>query len=350
MKIVVVGASGNVGTSTLRALGGEPTVDEIVALARRRPQVELPKVRWEEADVTTDDLVERFRGAGCVIHLAWLIQPSRVTEVTSRTNVEGSRRVFAAAAEAKVPALVYASSVGAYSKGPKDRAVDESWPTDGIVGSYYSRQKAATERQLDVCEEANPGIRVVRLRPGLIFKDEAATQIRRFFLGPFAPNPLFRKRLVPVVPDVPGLRFQAVHSDDVGEAYRLAAVSDVHGPFNIAAAPVLDPPTLAEALGARRVPVPPSALRSAAALSWHLRLQPTSPGWVKMALSVPIMDTTRARTVLGWTPQKTAIEAVEDLLEGLAHGTDFPTPPLAKETSGRLRSREIRAGIGSKQL
>src|SRR5204863_7815086 len=286
---VGVGASGNGGTGTLGALGDAPAVEEIVALARRRPQLELPKARWAEADVTRDDLVERFRGAACVIHLAWLIQPSRVTEVTTKTNVDGSRRVFAAVAEAKVPALVYASSVGAYSKGPKDRAVDESWPTDGIVGSYYSRQKAATERQLDEFEAAHPELRVVRLRPGLIFKDEAATQIRRFFLGPFAPNPLFRRKLVPVIPDVRGLRFQAVHSDDVGDAYRLAALGDAQGAFNIAADPVLDPPTLADALGARVVPVPRGALRSAAALSWHLRLQPTSPDWVQMALSVPIM-------------------------------------------------------------
>ena len=52
-----------------------------------------------------------------------------------RTNVEGSRRVFAAVAAAEVPALVYASSVGAYSAGPKDKRVDESWPVDGIPTS-----------------------------------------------------------------------------------------------------------------------------------------------------------------------------------------------------------------------
>src|SRR5438045_6314473 len=110
MRVVVVGASGNVGTSTLAALGDAPAVEEIVALARRRPQLELPKARCAEADVTRDDLVERFRGAACVIHLAWLIQPSRVTEVTTKTTVDGSRRVFAADAEAKVPALDYALS------------------------------------------------------------------------------------------------------------------------------------------------------------------------------------------------------------------------------------------------
>jgi UDP-glucose 4-epimerase len=350
MRIVVVGASGNVGTSTLRALAGAPEVEEITAIARRRPDINLPKVSWQAADVVHSELAPHFAGARAVIHLAWLIQPSRDREATGRANVDGSERVFRAVAEAGVPALVYASSVGAYSPGPKDRAVDESWPTDGVEASYYSRQKAATERTLDVFESEHSDIRVVRLRPGLIFKDEAATQIRRFFLGPFAPNPLFRRKLVPAIPAVPGLRFQAVHSDDVGEAYRLAALGDARGPFNIAADPVLDPPTLAAALGARTVPVPQAALRSAAALTWHLRLQPTSPDWVEMGLSVPVMSTKRARTELGWEPRKSSLEAVEELLDGIYRGTDYPTPPLARETSGRLRSREIRAGVGARPL
>jgi UDP-glucose 4-epimerase len=350
MRVVVAGASGNVGTSTLRALAAAPEVESIAALARRLPELKVPKVEWASADVVRDDLAARFRGADAVIHLAWIIQPSRAPEVTTRANVEGSERVFRAVADAGVPALIYASSVGAYSKGPKDRAVDESWPTDGIDASYYSRQKASTERLLDRFEAEHPAIRVVRLRPGLIFKDEAATEIRRFFLGPFAPNPLFRKKLVPVIPDVPGLRFQAVHSDDVGDAYRRATVSEASGAFNLAAEPVLDAATLARALGARTVRVPPGALRSAAALSWHLRLQPTSPGWIEMALGVPIMDTRRAREELGWDPRKSATEAIEELLEGICRGSDYPTPPLARETSGRLRAREIRAGVGARPV
>jgi UDP-glucose 4-epimerase len=349
-RIVLIGASGNVGTSVLSCLVEAPEVGEIVAIARRRPELEMEKVSWHTADVVNDDLAGLLAGADAVVHLAWLIQPSRDAEVTDRANVEGSRRVFDAVAAAGVPALVYASSVGAYSPGPKDRAVAESWPTGGVPSSYYSRQKAATERVLDEFEASHPGVRVARLRPGLIFKEEAATQIRRFFLGPFAPNPLLRRKLVPVIPDVPGLRFQAVHSDDVAAAYCAAALGDARGPFNIAADPVLDPPAIAEALGARTVPVPRAAMKSAAALSWHLRLQPTSPDWVEMGLAVPIMDTSRARQELGWTPRKTAIETLEELLDGFSRGADYPTPPLSRETSGRFRSREIRAGVGGRPL
>jgi UDP-glucose 4-epimerase len=68
-----------------------------------------------------------------------------------------------------------------------------------------------------------------------------------------------------------------------------------------------------------------------------------------MALNVPVMDTTRARTELGWTPQRGAEDALLDLLEGLRTGADFPTPPLAKETSGPLRIREILTGVGGRE-
>ena len=68
-----------------------------------------------------------------MVHLAWLIQPGRDESVTARVNLHGSRRVFDAVVAARVSSLIYASSVGAYSAGPKDRLVDESWPTDGIL-------------------------------------------------------------------------------------------------------------------------------------------------------------------------------------------------------------------------
>src|SRR4051812_8024873 len=245
MRVVVVGATGNVGTSTVAALASDPSVDEIVGVARRLPDTVPPKVRWVAADIRTGDLVSIFRGADVVVHLAWLIQPSRDQAELRSVNVDGSARLFRAVAEAGVPALVYASSVGAYSPGPKDRRVDESWPTDGIPSSFYARHKAEVERLLDRFERERPDTRVVRLRPGLIFKREAATGIRRLFAGPFFPSIVLRGGRAPIVPSIPGLRFQAVPSDDVAQAYKLAVLGDARGAFNVAAEPVLDPPALA---------------------------------------------------------------------------------------------------------
>jgi nucleoside-diphosphate-sugar epimerase len=348
MRVVVTGASGNVGTSVLAALGRDPAVTEIVGLARRIPvELDLPQVRWVQADVATSPLVPIFEGADAVVHLAWLIQPSHDEETMERTNVHGSERVFGAAAQAAVGSLVYASSVGAYSPGPKDEAVDESWPTEGIPTSAYSRHKVRVERLLDDFE-AGSRMRVVRLRPGLIFKREAASEIRRFFIGPLLPHMLVRPRLIPFVPDVPRLRFQAVHADDVGEAYRRAVVGTAEGAFNVAAEPTIGPPELASLLRARPVPVPAKALRTAAALTWRAHLQPADAGWIDLALGVPVMDTARARRELGWEPTTTSLDALAELLNGIRDAAGGRTPPLASDAGGPLRLGELATGVGSR--
>src|SRR5215208_4935489 len=106
MRVAVVGATGNVGTSVLHALVGESSVESILGIARREPPLRWPKTDWAEADIVRDDLVPLFRGADAVVHLAWLIQPSRDEDMLRAANVDGSRRVFEAVAEAGVPALV----------------------------------------------------------------------------------------------------------------------------------------------------------------------------------------------------------------------------------------------------
>jgi nucleoside-diphosphate-sugar epimerase len=347
MRVVITGATGNVGTSVVAALERDPAVTEIVGLARRLPGAGASKVRWVAADVAETPLAPIFAGADAVVHLAWAIQPSHDEPAMERVNVLGSQRVFGAAAEAGVPALVYASSVGAYSPGPKDEAVDESWPTDGIPSSPYSRHKARVERLLDDFA-AGSRMRVVRLRPGLIFKREAASEIRRFFLGPLLPSFLVRPRLIPFVPDVPGLRFQAVHADDVGEAYRRAVVGAARGAFNIAAAPTIGPPELASLLRARRLPIPGAALRAATSLTWRAHLQPADAGWIDLALNCPVMDISRAKLELGWEPRTGSLDALGELLLGIRDGAGGDTPPIDPAAGGPGRLGELASGIGSK--
>jgi UDP-glucose 4-epimerase len=348
VRVVVTGASGNVGTSLLRSLADEPAVDSVLGLCRRVPKASFAKVEWRAADVARTPLRPLFGGADAVVHLAWLIQPARDRRLVRSVNVDGSARVFAAAAAAGVGTLVYASSVGAYGPGPKDRRVDESWPTTGIPSSFYSRHKSEVERLLDRFEAEHERTRVVRLRPGLIFKREAASGIRRLFAGPLLPGSLLRPALIPVIPELDRLVFQAVHSYDVGEAYRLALVGDVSGAFNIAAEPVLDPGELARLFEARRLRLPARPLRMAAAASYKLRLQPSEPGWLDMGLEVPLMDVTRARELLGWSARHSATDALRDLLAGMREGAGLDTPPLQAGGAGPLRTRELLSGVGGR--
>lgn len=344
MRVVVTGATGNVGTSVVSALGGDERVDEIIGVSRRLPDWRAPKTRWVSADVARDELVEHFEGADAVIHLAWLIQPSRDDAELRRVNVDGSRRVFEAAVRAGVPSLVHASSVGVYSPGPKDRVVDESCPRDGVPTLFYSRHKAEVERILDGFEDR---LRVVRLRPGLIFKAEAGPEIRRLFAGPFLPARLLGH--LPVVPLPDRLAVQCVHADDVGDAYRLAALSpEARGAYNIAADPLLQPADLARLLGGRHVTVPERPLRVLADVAFRARLSPTPPGWFDLGLEVPTMDIARAREQLGWTPAHSSTDALLELLSGMKQSSGAPTPPLEPHAGGRARLGELLTGLGGR--
>ena len=302
MRIVVTGATGNVGTSVLAALAGDPRVEEIVGLARRFP-LEQPAHPLGAADVAP--------AAGRAFPRRRRRHPPRVADPALARRRPAARRQ-----RRRLPAGLRGGRRGRRRRarprllgrrllaGADDRAVDESWPTDGIPTSFYARHKAAAERLLDEVEAAHPGLRVVRLRPGLIFKREAAgdpAAVR----GPVPAVAAARPGRLPLLPLPAGL-CQAVHSADVGEAYRLAATDQrARGAYNVAADPVLDAAALGRMLGARPVASRPRGARRRSP-DLAARLQPTPPGWLDMGMPVPLMAARRIREELGWAPRHAA--------------------------------------------
>ncbi|MGW7431801.1 NAD-dependent epimerase/dehydratase family protein [Streptomyces sp. NPDC054861] len=339
LKVVVTGATGNVGTSLVRALAREPRVASVLGLARRTPRLTLPKTEWAEVDLSLERdeprLAQYVEDADAVVHLAWRFQPTHDPVETWRSNVLGSLRVFQAVAAGRVPVLIHASSVGAYSPGPKTGAgVSESWPTHGWPGAAYTREKAYLERVLDTFERDHPLIRVVRMRPGFLFKEESASEQRRIFAGRFFPGGLLRPELLPLVPEFEGLRFQTLHTDDAADAYRRALLRDVRGAFNLAADPVIDAKALAGLLDARTVKVPKGAVRGALSAAWRLRVVPASPDLFDAVLHLPLLSTDRARRELDWEPSMTSVEAVEAFLRGVRAGGGDATAPLTGRRIG----------------
>lgn len=328
MRVVVVGGTGNVGTAVVGALSADERVARITALARRVPAGSWPRTEFRSVDVTRDDLRPHVEGADVVIHLAWKFQPTHRPTATWNVNVGGSTRLFAAVADAGVPALVYASSVGAYSPAPGSE-VDETWATDSIPTAAYGREKAYLERVLDTFEATHSAIRVVRMRMAFVFQRSSASQQRRLFAGRFLPAPLLERGKLPLLPFPAGLRIQAVHASDVGAAYRLAAFSDARGAFNLAAEPVIDGRMLAGLLGGRSVAVPPRLVKLALAAAWHARVVPAEPALLELALGLPTMKTDRAREQLGWVPRVGALEAVAEVIDGIAERSGGATAPLA---------------------
>lgn len=338
MRVVVVGASGNVGTAVLRRLAAEPAVESVVGVARRPPVgagAPYDTATWEALDVADPAAAGRltgvFAGADAVVSLVWRLQPSWDVAGLEQVNVQGTRRVLEAVQAAGVPRLVYSSSIGAYAPSPGGTPRDESWPTTGIASSPYSSQKAQVERLLD-----DSGLPVLRVRPAVVLQPAAAGEIARFFLGPYVPTSLIRPSLLKVLPWPKGLRGQIVHADDLADALVRGLVAGIDGGLNVATGPLLSRELVAGVLGAKAFGVPPRLVRGAVTATWKAHLQPTDAGWIDMALNAPVMDTSRARS-LGWAPAHPTDAVLRDFLAALADGTGTGSPALAPRTpvSGR---------------
>lgn len=330
MRIVVIGASGNIGSAAVRELTARG--HQVVGVARRKPDLpggsESASVHWEAADVETDPLLPLVQDADAVVHLGWKFQPTHDAAQTWRTNVLGTQRLIDAVRRAEVPALVVASSIAALSPKQDDRPVGEEWPTDGASTAAYCREKAYNERVLDIFEAQGSGTRVVRLRPAFVFQRSAASEQRRIFGGALARPVLFDRRFVPVLPLPRGLRMQAVHAGDVGQAVAAAVEREVRGAFNLAAQGVLTRSELGKLMHAPTIELPVAAVRAVLQAGWVTRALPVPGDLLTALMQVPTLSAERARRELAWRPRHDAVEAVAAMLSGAAHSAGSQLPPL----------------------
>lgn len=341
MRAVVTGASGNVGTAVVRAARSRGW--SIAGVVRRPPDLAEPydEVDWIACDLASDTAGAELRaaldGADAVIHLAWSINPGADEDPMWRTNNLGTRNVLEAAASAGVPRVVVASSSAAYSPAPRWSAIDENWATEGIDESAYSRGKAQLEKTLAAFAEKNPSVAVGWIRPCAIVQRNAGGEFAKWLLPPMVPAGALGQRWVPL-PLWPGLRAQLVHSDDVADAVCRIVEQRAEGPFNLAAAPVLDAPSIAQIVNGQRVPIPKQVLAAGAWLAWRAGTQPLHPGWLALADRAPILDTTRARELLDWHPTHSSSEVLEAFVMGVKEGAGTASPALP---------RRVVRGLGS---
>lgn len=363
MRIVIIGASGNVGTALLRQLVQRRPTDHLVGVTRRTPPDTPPydDVEWVRVDVSADgaadELAAVLQPGDTVVNLAWGFQPTRDVARLERVGVGGLRALLDAARRTEPAQIVHLSSVGAYRGAPRGRRVDESWPTDGVPGSAYSRHKAAAERLLDAfesaidsaCEKDELAHRpvVTRLRPGLIFQRDAGSELMRYAVPGYVPAWLIRA--LPVLPMDRRLVVPVVHADDVADAIVAAVERRAPGAFNLAAEPPITRDDIAAALHARPVHVPPQVVRAVVAAAWHAHLMPLSPGWIDLAFAAPLLDTRRAREVLDWRPRVDARAALADAIAGMAAGAATDSPVLRRRTVLTQAAELIRSGPVSRR-
>jgi UDP-glucose 4-epimerase len=325
LTVAVTGPTGDIGKSVVRELERAPEVARIVGMARR--PFDAKGLGWERAEYRQGDVLDRasveglVEDADVVVHLAFIIFGSH--EETRRNNLQGTRNVFEATVAAGAQRLVYTSSVAAYGfHRDNPQPLTEDVEPRGTEGFYYSAQKAELEGLLRELVNGSSTDAYV-LRPCIVAGSEATTVIEEIvdimsLNGTLAPFQRLLESLpvvAPVLPD-PGVPMQLVHHDDVATAVRAAVLGGgTPGVYNLAAGDELTTADIAEALGWRSVPVPSLAVDAATRLLSSAPLVPARAGWINSFTVPVVMDCSRAREELGWKPERSGRETLDETVE-----------------------------------
>jgi nucleoside-diphosphate-sugar epimerase len=153
MKIVVTGGAGYLGsmvTAKLLQTGHNVTVVDKLTYGGRGLLAYGGESRFRlaHADVRRlDHLVDAFRGAQVVVHLAAVVgEPAcAIDEPQARhTNVDGTLTALAAAQQCEVKQFIFSSTCSNYGISSADSLADESSPLQPL--SEYARSKIAAEQ------------------------------------------------------------------------------------------------------------------------------------------------------------------------------------------------------------
>jgi UDP-glucose 4-epimerase len=322
--VAVTGPTGDIGISAVSALDRDPEIGRVIGMARR--PFDPSDQGWTKVEYRQGDILDRaavdalVADADIVVHLAFIIMGSR--EDSARVNLAGTRNVFEATVAAHRPRrLVYTSSVAAYGYHSDNPVpITEEVPTRGSPEHYYSEQKSACEAMLAEITSGSE-LEVFVLRPCIVAgpKAPALAEAMPWNRLPDAVRQVSQAvpALKPPFPD-PGTPVQLVHHDDVAAAIALAATTSAPaGAYNLAGDGVLSMSDVGAALGARPLPVPRLAVSAASEVIARLPFVPSALEWLHAGRASTVMDTSKAKSQLGWTPEYTAAETLAGLAESI---------------------------------
>jgi nucleoside-diphosphate-sugar epimerase len=166
MNIFVTGASGFVGGDFVKAVAGRHAIS-----AMSRSESSDAKIRAAGAApvrCSLDDVEPaQMRGADAVVHCAAHVEDWGPWADFWRFNVEGTRRMLAAAKEAGVKRFVHIGTEAALLYGQDLYEADETYPLALDSPFPYSRTKAHAEKAV---REANaPGFETIVIRPRFVW-------------------------------------------------------------------------------------------------------------------------------------------------------------------------------------
>ena len=312
MTQLLTGGSGYLGVALARKLMQQGVPVRVYDLQRsdRLPET----AEFVQGDIRDfNGVKEAMAGCDAVHHLVGIMPQARASRETMQAvNVGGMELVLRAASECGVKRVVFVSSSEVYGR-PRSIPVREDDALDPI--GEYGHNKVAAEQ---LCHDYRnkSGVEAVILRPPTI-------------VGPEMDEPTFlrsmemarRGRFVCVGRG--DHRFQMAFVDDVADACVLAAQREgIDGEvFNIGAEGTLpfrkQLEEVAGYLGKKPKvrSIPAGLFKGIMRILYPLGLSPLEPDHLHLLDSDFVMDVSKAKQKLGWTPTRTDLEMLIETYE-----------------------------------
>jgi UDP-glucose 4-epimerase len=309
-RIAITGCAGVYGRALLRELRRASPATRVLGIDRRRdvPQQHPADETWhgDILDPALADVLHAFR-PDSVVHLAYAVQPLRSRSATRDVNVEGTRRVLAAAAAAGAVRVLVASSATVYGAWPDNPPTcDEAAVIRPRSEFAYASDKGRVERLVADFAAAHPHMAVSLTRPAII----CGPGLKNFLSDLFLTVPFI------TLPDGRDTPLQFVHEDDVAGATLAILMRSARGPFNVAPPDAMTQRQIARAMKIAAVPLPFVVLAAVGHLWWTLRLPwvATPPGLAHYLRHPWLVNCERLMRECGFACARSSREAFASLL------------------------------------
>jgi len=312
--IAITGAGGYIGQRLIENLEGQDWCAGILGIDIVKPKIKSSKLTFKNIDIGDHLLIDFLKGhnVDTFIHLAFIVNPMHDEKKMYDINVNGTLNILKICDELKIGHIIAASSGTAYGAWPDNpEPLKEDDPIRLFPPRFsYAHHKGLMEQHCTDFIEKHPDVIFNIVRPCVVYGPNTDNYLSRIFNN------------MPLITLIDGCdpNFQYIHEDDLARLFSLLIKKKIPGPFNAAGDGVMKLSEAAALLGKRSIKIPHGLVWFLFWVLWHLHIKivEAPPGLIDYIKYSWVLDTTRAKELLGWKPDYSTKDTFRIMLE--THG------------------------------
>jgi UDP-glucose 4-epimerase len=346
--VLVTGACRFLGAYLTARLAANPLINKVIAVDAIAPSKDLQRrmgrAEFVRADIRNPFIAKVIRNSDVdtVVHAAAASYAPRSggRATLKELNVMGAMQLFAACQKAPtVQRVILKSTSEIYGSHPQDPVVfTEDSSSRRPPGEGFARDSIDIEGYARGLGRRRPDIAVTILRLANMIGPAMDTTLARYLSGPVVPTVFGRDA-----------RLQLLHEQDALGALERATMAGRAGTFNIGADGIIMMSQAIRRAGRLPFAVPTAGVRLVDSVRKATANSEVNRDQLDYLSYGRVMDTTRMRTVLGFEPKWTTLEAFDDFVRGRGL-TPIIDPEWVRSAEGRALTLARRWGGALERL